>query len=353
MGMMMGDMVGDMSVGHRPIRTYAANPDPFDPMEYPSHHLLVFTPPDTGGGTGAGAGEGTWSDLNFSLMNPLGCITNRAAAPAPNRAGHIMWARRVDSRNDELVIFGGEERPEGESAVSYPTTMHALTLPSDLSSAAPTIKSMGNRDRGTETAWRVVEISGGLTPPPRGETVAVPVGGHSIYMISGYSERVDSTGRLTLNYHADAWRIGWKGAADRDQTRGGGGGGGESGGGGGEMVCQKVGDAGVSDYAGPCARAGCTLTADPTRKRALLFGGYRFDHSTSTAFGDLYEMGVTRRSDGQLADARECAACGVVGRHKHCSGCLSTFYCGSACAKANWPEHKSFCKDAQRKRKAE
>ena len=47
----------------------------------------------------------------------------------------------------------------------------------------------------------------------------------------------------------------------------------------------------------------------------------------------------------QLPAAR-CAVCGAKAR-KHCSGCGGASYCGSACQKLHWKEHKPECKAAQ------
>jgi hypothetical protein len=38
-----------------------------------------------------------------------------------------------------------------------------------------------------------------------------------------------------------------------------------------------------------------------------------------------------------------CAACAAPAARNRCSGCMTVFYCGPACAKAHWPTHKPLC----------
>ena len=45
-----------------------------------------------------------------------------------------------------------------------------------------------------------------------------------------------------------------------------------------------------------------------------------------------------------------CAGCGANGQMKRCSGCSLAWFCGDACIRAHWHEHKAFCKHMQRAR---
>jgi hypothetical protein len=43
------------------------------------------------------------------------------------------------------------------------------------------------------------------------------------------------------------------------------------------------------------------------------------------------------------ADASLCATCGAAG-DKRCSACISVRYCGAACQRAHWPQHRAACR---------
>eukprot|EP00662_Eupelagonemidae_sp_cell21_P055362 gene55362-biopygen79353 len=75
---------------------------------------------------------------------------------------------------------------------------------------------------------------------------------------------------------------------------------------------------------------------DSTRTEAAAGGGAGLS-------GDLT---LTARN---VADGRACAACGRVDVKLHrCTRCKAVWYCGAACAKAWWPQHKAECTAAQR-----
>jgi ankyrin repeat protein len=48
---------------------------------------------------------------------------------------------------------------------------------------------------------------------------------------------------------------------------------------------------------------------------------------------------------------KKCAGCGKEGAgFKHCGGCLSVFYCSSACQSTSWAGHKAACKEIRLQR---
>lgn len=64
----------------------------------------------------------------------------------------------------------------------------------------------------------------------------------------------------------------------------------------------------------------------------------------------------------QTAAVKQCGHCGVLAGSlrngaavalKSCTGCRCVRYCGAACQNAAWGEHKAFCKQKQKDRKAQ
>ena len=50
--------------------------------------------------------------------------------------------------------------------------------------------------------------------------------------------------------------------------------------------------------------------------------------------------------EGPPPDPTACVHCGAAAAKKKCSRCLSARYCGAACQRASWPEHKKVCRPA-------
>ena len=153
---------------------------------------------------------------------------------------------------------------------------------------------------------------------PRAEMQAACFKGKAAYIFGGYYEDFRFTGSA---YHNDGIRFGHSGD---------------------DLICSSLLPV-TPDC--PSSRGGATFTTDPTRKRALLIGGYE-TMQRREVLNDVWECRVSRRLDSMATKSRfvECQCCKSKGMWPVCSRCNSVRYCSRTCQKNDWSDHKENCK---------
>ncbi|KAJ3296637.1 hypothetical protein HDU76_006700 [Blyttiomyces sp. JEL0837] len=270
----------------------------------------------------------TWSEPDRGHKSKL--------RPAP-RAHHMAWISGT-----RMIIYGGESaRYDDDNRWQiYHNDMIAFDLE-------------------TKTWLGPVKTFNGDFPMARAETMAACYKGSVAYLFGGYCESATAGSK----YYDDGLRIAhvWERDGEGDGEKEGG----EENDEHVDMTKSKTrsgekqdGDLtiswiGMKPQEGKCPikRAGCTLTMDPLRRRAILVGGYNgfeLRPNVETAYSDVWELHVTKRTDAvSNSGILKCGGCGKKGTWRLCAGCGLVPYCGTECQKMTWPDHKVECKKAR------
>ncbi|RHZ02499.1 hypothetical protein DYB35_000048 [Aphanomyces astaci] len=221
-------------------------------------------------------------------------------APPPSLSLHTAWIH-----GHKLFVFGG--KADTADFYEYQRTLYTLDLASHtwLPSPPPSSSSMLPP----------------ILPGPRSESQAI-VMGNTMYQFGGYAELP-----VGSKYYGDGYRL----THHADGT----------------ASWAKLNASSIA-VPWPSSRAACTLTFDPHRKRAILYGGYETMRN-DIVYGDMWELNLCddkpnrKNNEGTPLNTTVCGSCGAQGKWKKCARCNAMAYCSQACQKRHWPVHKTSC----------
>ncbi|RHY33141.1 hypothetical protein DYB32_001824 [Aphanomyces invadans] len=231
-------------------------------------------------------------------------------APPPSLSLHTAWIH-----NAKLYVFGG--KADTADFYEYQNKLYTFDLASHSWMGSP--PPMGPSTHAASSAFPPIY------PGPRSESHAIVIE-NTMYQFGGYAELP-----VGSKYYGDGYRL--THYADNS-------------------VSWAKFNASSMAMPWPSSRAACTLTLDPQRKRAILYGGYETMRN-DIVYGDIWELNLADQaavasfatlSPPTASTLTVCGSCGVEGKWKKCARCNAKAYCSQACQKKDWPTHKATCR---------